>query len=163
MNIEILQPKPFDLVGDTIMIAGNAVGFEAHLSVTVTDGHGEVTGSATAGSVQIRQFQASIQVPADTPFTLDRVFVQLSDDSGGEDGVAPPTVVVPVLFGPRILPGYSGYWLHTVVAGDTLSALSTRYFGDTSKIGVIQRANQHIVSDPNLILVGQELRIPRAF
>ena len=64
MNIEVLQPKPFDLVGDTIMIAGNAVGFEAHLSVTVTDGHGEVVGSATAGSVQIRQFQASIPIPA---------------------------------------------------------------------------------------------------
>ena len=152
------QPAKPRVVADPVLrssqTALNTLGYKAGKP----DG---VYGKRTATA--IRQFQASIPIPADTPFTLDRVFVQVSDDSGGEDGVAPPTVVVPVLFGPRILPGYSGYWLHTVVAGDTLSALSTQYFGDTSKVGVIQRANQHIVPDPNLILVGQELRIPRAF
>ena len=35
MNITILQPQPFDLVA--IMIAGNAVGFEGHLSVNVSE------------------------------------------------------------------------------------------------------------------------------
>ena len=59
MNITILQPQPFDLVGGAIMIAGNAVGFEGHLSVNVSEGHGEVTGSASAGAASIRQFQAS--------------------------------------------------------------------------------------------------------
>jgi len=44
MNIEIQQPQPFDLVDDIIVIAGNAVAFEAHLTITVSDGHDEVTG-----------------------------------------------------------------------------------------------------------------------
>lgn len=163
MNIEILQPKPYDLVGRTILIAGNAVGFESHLSVTVTDGHDEVTGVATAGSVEIRQFQASIAIPAGAAFQLNRLFVTIADDSGGGEGGV-PSVTVPVLFGPMILPGYTGYWNHTVVAGDTLTKLAKNYFdGDATKVTAIQQANQHIVTNPNLIFVGQALRIPRAF
>ncbi len=163
MTIEILQPKPFDLVGSTILIAGNAVGFESHLTITVTEGHAEVTGAATAGSTQIRQFQAQIEVPDDTPFQLDRLFVVLSDDSGGNDEVPPPMAMVPVLFGPRILPGYSGYWMHTVAAGETLSAIAHQYYDDHSQHGAIQRANPQMVPDADLIFPGQELRIPRAF
>ncbi len=161
MNIDIQQPQPFDLVSDTILIGGNAVGFEAHLTVKVTDGHAEVTGAATAGSTSIRQFQASVDIPAGTPFQLNRLFLTLADDSGGEDGVAPPQATVPVLYGPAILPGYTGYFEHTVVSGDTLTSISNQYYGDSSKISVIQQANQHIVSDPNLIFVDQVLRIPR--
>ena len=67
-----------------------------------------MTGSASAGSMSIRQFQASIAIPDPAPFTLNRLFVTLSDDSGG--GEAPvPTATVPVLYGPMILPGYLGY------------------------------------------------------
>ena len=58
------------------------------------------------------------------PSKLNRLFVSLADDSGGEDGVPPPMVTVPVLYGPMILPGYLGYFEHTVVSGDTLSALA---------------------------------------
>ncbi len=161
MNIDIQQPQPFDLVGGTILIAGNAVGFESHLSITVTEGHDEVTGAATAGSTAIRQFQASIEIPASNEFKLNRLFVTLTDDSGGEDGASVPTAMVPVLYGPMILPGYTGYWEHEVVAGDTLSALAQQYYENQSMFTIIQQANQHIVSDPNLIFVGQNLRIPR--
>lgn len=164
MNLEILQPKPFDLVGSTIMIAGNAVAFEGTLTIRVSEGHDEYTAIVSAGSTGIRQFQATIDIPANNGFQLNRLFVAIADDSGGDDGVAPPTVTVPVLFGPRILPGYTSYWNHTVVAGDTLTKISKQYFdGDGSKVPVIQQANQHIVTDPNLIFVGQVLRIPRNF
>lgn len=160
MNITILQPQPFDLVGGAIMIAGNAVGFEGHLSVNVSEGHGEVTGSASAGATSIRQFQASIAIPDPAPFKLNRLFVTLSDDSGG--GEAPiPTATVPVLFGPMILPGYLGYWKHRVLPGDTLSGLADQYYGNASEWGPIREANQHIVSDPDVIFPGQVLRIPR--
>ena len=163
MNIEIQQPQPFDLVGNTILIAGNAVGFESHLTIKVTEGHDEVTGAATAGAVAIRQFQASIDIPPDTAFKLNRLFVTLSDDSGGEDGVEPPTAMVPVLYGPLILPGYTGYWNHEVVSGDTLSSLANHYYQDSAKWRVIHQANQHTVDNPNLIFPGQILRIPRDF
>lgn len=161
MNIEIQQPQPFDLVGNPILIAGNAVGFEAHLTVRVSEGHDEVIGNLTAGSTSIRQFQGSVTIPPDTAFKLNRLFVTVADDSGGGDGAPIPSVTVPVLYGPLILEGYTGYFNHVVVSGDTLSALAGRYYGDTSAWEPIRQANQHIISDPNLIFPGQVLRIPR--
>ncbi|MDD9908769.1 MAG: LysM peptidoglycan-binding domain-containing protein [Ahrensia sp.] len=161
MNIEIQQPQPFDLVSSDILIAGNAVGFEGQLSINITEGHAEANGTATVGATSVRQFQTSIDVPPGTPFQLTRLFLTLADDTGGEDGVTPPQVTVPILYGPMILPGYTGYWNHVVEAGDTLTAISKRYFGDASKVSVIQQANQHIVPDANLIFVDQVLRIPR--
>ncbi|HEX2019844.1 MAG TPA: Gmad2 immunoglobulin-like domain-containing protein [Aurantimonas sp.] len=161
MNIEILQPKPFDLVGSPLLIAGNAVGFESHLTIHVSDGHDEVVASATAGSTSIRQFQASVSIPATAAFTLSRLFVTVTGDSGGEDGVPPPSVTIPVLYGPMILPGFGGYWLHTVARGESLSALARRYYGHASRYPIIQEANQHVVADASLIFPGQVLRIPR--
>jgi len=161
MNIEIQQPQPFDLVGNTILIAGNAVAFEAHLTVTVSDGHDEVTGAAIAGGTSIQQFQASITIPSDTAFTLDRLFITLADDSGGDDEAPSPTAMVPVLFGPMILPGYTGYFEHEVASGETLSALAQRYYSNATLWRPIHQANQHIVTNPNVIFPGQILRIPR--
>lgn len=159
MNIDIQQPQPFDLVGQTILIAGNAVGFEAHLTVRVSDGHDEVVGAATAGSTAIRQFQASIAIPANVGFTLDRVFVTLADDSGG--GEAPdPTAIVPVLYGPLILPGYTGYREHTVASGETLTGIAQQHYGNADWQPIL-RANQHIIANPDLIFPGQILRVPR--
>lgn len=161
MNIEILQPKPFDLVGTTIMIAGNAVGFESHLSISVSEGHVEFTGAAVAGSIALRQFQASVEIPENPGFQLDRLFVTVTDDSAGGEGLI-PTVHVPVFYGPRILPNYIGYRNYTVVPGDTLTAISIAQYGDPSNVSAIQRANAHLINDPDLIFPGQDLRIPIA-
>ena len=161
MNIEIQQPKPFDLVGSTILIAGNAVGFESHLSVYVSDGHFEVTGNVVAGATSIRQFQTSITIPDDIDFHLDQLVISIADDSAGEDGVPVTQVDIPVLYGPRILEGYGGYWEHEVVAGDTLSKLAREYYDDVSKWGLIHRANAHGVPNPDVINLGQVLRIPQ--
>lgn len=159
MNIEILQPQPFDLVGQTIMIAGNAVGFEGHLSISVSEGHVQFDGAASAGAIALRQFQAQIDIPDDPEFQLDRLFVTVTDDSAGGEG-AIPTVHVPVFYGPRILPGYIGYRNYTVAPGDTLSAISTSQYGNAGQVSVIQRANAHLIMDPDVIFPGQELRIP---
>lgn len=160
MNIDIQQPRPFDLVSQDILIAGNAVGFESHLTIKVTDGHAEVTGAATAGSTSIRQFQGAINIPGGTPFEHDRLFVTVTDDGGGGEGPI-PTVTVPVLYGPLILPGYLGYFEHEVVSGDTLSKLAQQYFDNPNQWQPIQQANQHIVANPDVIFPGQVLRIPR--
>ncbi|WP_299889304.1 LysM peptidoglycan-binding domain-containing protein [uncultured Ruegeria sp.] len=161
MNIEILQPKPFDIVGSTIMIAGNAVGFEGHLSISVSEGHVEFSGAASAGAIALRQFQAKVEIPANPNFQLDRLFVTVTDDSGGGEGVV-PTVHVPVFYGPRILTDYVGYRNYTVAPGDTLSSISTAHYGNPGQVSVIQRANAHLVDDPNVIFPGQEFRIPIA-
>ena len=163
MNSQIQQPQPFDLVSGEILIAGNAVAFEGQMTIRVSEGHDEVTGLATVGSLSIRQFQASITIPDTVAFQLNRLFVTLADDTGGGDGAPIPMVTVPVLYGPLILPGYMGFWEHEVVSGDTLSALAQRYYEDASAWQPIFQANQHIIANPDLIFPGQVLRIPRDF
>jgi S-formylglutathione hydrolase FrmB len=54
-----------------------------------------------------------------------------------------------------IIPDYTG---HTVVAGDTLSALAQRYYGDPALFRLI--ANASGILDPNVIGAGQRLVIP---
>lgn len=161
MNIDVQQPAPFDLVNREILIAGNAVGFESTLSVTLTEGHAQFDGFITAGSLALRQFQDSITVPEDIAFQLPRLFLTIADDTAGGDGGPPPSTTLSVLYGPLILPGYTGYRERTVVAGDTLSAIANAEYGDSSMFTVIQQANQHIVPDANQIIPGMILRIPR--
>lgn len=50
--------------------------------------------------------------------------------------------------------------LHSVVSGDTLSKLAKRYLGDAAAYMKIFDANKDILKDPNMIKVGQELKIP---
>ena len=49
---------------------------------------------------------------------------------------------------------------HDVVSGDTLSAISKKYYGDANKYNVIFEANKPMLTDPNKIYPGQKLRIP---
>jgi nucleoid-associated protein YgaU len=164
MNIQIQQPQPYDLVDNTILISGNAVGFEGQVSISVGEGHDEYTAQAMVGGTSIRQFQASITIPDSHAFKLNRLFVRMVDDGGIGDTPEAPSMMVPVLFGPMILPGYVGFWEHTVVRGESLSGIARHYYdGDSSKWKVIQQANQHIVPDANVIYPGQVLRIPRNF
>ena len=46
---EIQQPKPFDLVGNPILVGGIGSGFEAVLQFRIHDGHDERTGHFTVG------------------------------------------------------------------------------------------------------------------
>ena len=52
------------------------------------------------------------------------------------------------------------FGVHTVVAGDTLSKLAKAYLGDANRYMDIFKANTGVLSDPNLIKVGQRLNIP---
>ena len=49
---------------------------------------------------------------------------------------------------------------HDVIRGDTLSAISKRYYGDANKYNVIFEANKPMLSNPDKIYPGQKLRIP---
>lgn len=156
-NLEILQPKPFDLVANSILIAGNAVAFEGTLSVTVSDGHDEFSSFVTVGSLALRQFQGEITIADSPAFRLSRLFLTLADDTGNENG---PRVIIPVLFGPMILPGYSGYRNYTVQPGDTLTKIAQDAYGNPSFQPIFE-ANQHILTNPDVIFPGQVLRVPR--
>ncbi len=160
MNIDIQQPQPFDLVSHEILISGNAVGFESNLTIKVSDGHEEITGTATAGSTSIRQFQAGIDIPSTAAFKSNALLITVTDDSGGGEGQI-QTAGIQVLFGPAILPGYLGYFEHEVAVGETLSKLARQYFDNPGQWRPIHQANQHIISNPDVIFPGQILRIPR--
>ena len=49
---------------------------------------------------------------------------------------------------------------HMVSAGDTLGHIAQKYYGKASEYTTIFEANRDILDDPNLIKVGQKLKIP---
>ncbi len=49
---------------------------------------------------------------------------------------------------------------YTVKPGDTLSKIAKQFYGSASKYPVIFEANKPMLTDPNKIYVGQNLRIP---
>ena len=49
---------------------------------------------------------------------------------------------------------------HMVAAGDTLGHISQKYYGKAGEYMKIFEANRDILDDPNLIKVGQKLKIP---
>lgn len=51
---------------------------------------------------------------------------------------------------------------YTVVAGDTLSKIATREYGDASKWKRIYEANKDTIKNPDLIYPGQTFKIPDA-
>jgi LysM repeat protein len=50
---------------------------------------------------------------------------------------------------------------YTVQAGDTLSKISKQFYGDANQYMKIFNANKDQLNDPNMIRVGQVLKIPR--
>ena len=49
---------------------------------------------------------------------------------------------------------------HEVKSGETLSKIAQQYYGDARLYPKIFEANRDVLKDPNLIRVGQKLRIP---
>jgi nucleoid-associated protein YgaU len=50
---------------------------------------------------------------------------------------------------------------HTVVKGDTLSAIARKYYGDPNRYPEIFEANKPMLTHPDKIYPGQALRIPQ--
>jgi len=76
--------------------------------------------------------------------SADPAFADLTCDIAVDPSIAPPPE-------PRT---------HKVQAGDTLSKISKQFYGDAGKYMKIFEANKDQLTDPNLIKVGQVLRIP---
>jgi len=54
----------------------------------------------------------------------------------------------------------TSYAVHVVTSGESLAKLARLYYGETSKSAVIAAYNE--IDNPNLLRVGQVLRIPNA-
>lgn len=158
--IKVQQPEPFDIVDQRVLIAGVGTGFEATIGLRIRDGNaaqlarGFVT---TGGAGALANFQAAVDLGS-VPSTPEG-FVEVFDQGGDE--VPPAMVVVPVVFGENLVPGYFGFSLRTVVRGDTLSGIAQEAYGDASLYLRIFAANRNQVSDPNRIFSGQQLRVPQ--
>ena len=81
--------------------------------------------------------------------------------TSGREGVEVGKVVGPVVFGRVLIDPYHGFAWHTVVAGDTLSALAQRFYDDAATWPQILEANRDQILNPDLIFPGQTLRIPQ--
>jgi nucleoid-associated protein YgaU len=147
-------------VGNPILVAGIGSGFEATLQYRIHDGHDERAGHFTVGggTGEHGQFQLSVDVSGGI-LPVGRLFVEVYEESAA-DGSEINKVIVPVIFGPRIVAGYYGYRLHTVRRGDTLSRIARDNYGDPNRYPDIVRANPLLISDPDLIFLGQQLKIP---
>jgi len=55
---------------------------------------------------------------------------------------------------------YDAIQYHEVVQGDTLWKIAEKYYGDGNLYKDIFEANKDILKDPNMIKIGQKLRIP---
>jgi nucleoid-associated protein YgaU len=51
---------------------------------------------------------------------------------------------------------------YTVVAGDSLSKISKKFYGSPNKWKQIFEANKDVIKNPDLIHPGQKLKIPEA-
>lgn len=51
--------------------------------------------------------------------------------------------------------------VYVVVAGDSLSKIAKRLYGDANKWRQIHEANKDVIKNPDLIHPGQKLKIPR--
>lgn len=163
MSIHIQQPSAFDLVTNTVQIAGVAGGaFEAQFSYRIHEGHDEVTGGFMAGDGTggHGQFQISVDVSA-AAFMLNRVFIEVFHESP-EDGAELDKVIVPAILGAKILPGYTNYLEHRVRAGETLWGIAATEYGNGNLYYRLVAANPHTITNPNLIDVGQVIRVPHA-
>ena len=58
-------------------------------------------------------------------------------------------------------PEPTGGTVYEVKAGDTLSAIAKRFYGDAGASGVIERANVDLVKNPNRLRPGMKLIIPK--
>ena len=84
-----------------------------------------------------------------------------SDVVAGGSSTAPPAdkSAAPAQAAPNVADVEKTY---TVVAGDTLSKIAKRKYGDASKWHRIYEANKDTIKNPDLIYPGQTFKIPNA-
>jgi nucleoid-associated protein YgaU len=157
----VRQPAAYDLVDDPVDVAGVGTGFEGVFAARVRDANGTqlIQKSINAGGTGVwANFHASLPLggPPSTPQGTLEVF-----EVSPKDGSDLNKVVVPITFGTNLLNPYHGFTQYTVVAGDTLSSIAQHFYGDPGQWPRLFEANRNQVINPNLIFVGQVLRIPQ--
>jgi LysM repeat protein len=87
----------------------------------------------------------------DTENTINRV--QIPDAQKAPAAAPPASQAAPAMAGSETI--------YIVQPGDTLGALAQRFYGKAGMYPKIFEANRDILSNPDLIKVGQKLKIPK--
>jgi nucleoid-associated protein YgaU len=163
-RLAVRNPQPFDIVGDSFHLCGLGSAFEGVVgSATLTDHNGTVLAEISplfvpgSGSLfTLFEFPVTYGVPVTSEGTLT---VEADNPSGLPENDF--RVAVPLTFGrPLLGSSYAGFSQHHVVAGDTLFSIAQHSYGDGNLWPRLFTANRDRISDPDLIRVGQVLRIP---
>ena len=133
-------------------------------SATLKDKNGTVLATVSPMFVPNSGFNFTLYdfpVAVGTPATPEGVLVVHADNPSGlpeNDFI----VTVPLTFGRTLLSGasYGGFTTHKVVAGDTLSGIAHTFYNDANAWPRLFTANRDRISDPDLIRIGQVLRVP---
>jgi nucleoid-associated protein YgaU len=162
-QISLRTPLPFDILGAQVAVTGLGSAFEGvYGSVVVRDGAGHVVAESNllGGGNGFSLFHSAfgLGVPSTPEGT---VTVQATNPSGLPENAA--SVTVPVTFGRTLMGGtYSGFTLHTVQEGDTLSGIARDVYGEEGRAGLLFTANRDILFTPDVIYPGLALRVPMA-
>ncbi|MFS0703435.1 LysM peptidoglycan-binding domain-containing protein [Cellulomonas sp. 179-A 9B4 NHS] len=151
-TIQLRSPLAGDLVGQQLVVAAIGTAFEASYGWRLLTDTGDVVqdGFFQAGSMGTLEAFAQ-SVPMTHTHVGPATFELFGDDPSGEHAPGVDLVSARVV----LVPGARGYRPHQVVRGDTLSALAREH---GSQVAWIVAANG--IPDPDLIRVGQVLRIP---
>lgn len=100
--------------------------------------------------VQELNNKLTIKGTAPYPMGKDKLWDQIKSVSGWEKDVAADIRVA----------NSSIYGVYTVQSGDTLSKIAKNLLGAPNKYTAIFEANKDVLTNPDVIKVGQELKIP---
>jgi len=159
--ISVRHPRPHDIVDDPVAVAGVGTGFEGTLQARLRNAagaeiaqrHFQAGGSGIWGNFFFRIDVPS--VPARARGVLE--VYEVSAENGSEVNKR----VIPIVYGRALVDPFHGFAIHTVAPGDTLSAIAETFYGDPSKFTIIFAANRNQLDDPDVIVAGQDLRIPQ--
>lgn len=162
------------ITGQSVLASGGAPAAASALELLVVQALKEgqndafidtlVNEAAKAGKISVPDILVTSSGDVDTAVLLSSIVTQAQIAAGAP---APGIPDVPAGDGTgvevRIVQRATEteqYRFYTVAPGDSLGAISVKFYGNVSKFGVIFEANRKVLSSPNAIQVGQRLAIP---
>jgi nucleoid-associated protein YgaU len=162
-DVRVRQPAKDDLVGRTFVVSGIGAGFEGTIGLRLLDARSRVVAQGSAqsagGGIGVGEFSTELTVPR-PPRAGTRLTLQVFGDNPGlpDEGPSPGFDLreVPVI----MFPDLQGWLLYRVERGDTLTGIvrKVKDFVRTSVAQIV--AANPAITDPDVIRVGQKIRIP---
>ncbi|HYE97168.1 MAG TPA: peptidoglycan-binding protein LysM [Rubricoccaceae bacterium] len=135
----------------------------AHLQVSFEDGRATLRGEARSLTAKEKAVLLAGNIRGVAQVDGDGLTV------AAQAGAAPPKpaekATAPKPTGPsaeKATRGEAASTFYTIQAGDTLSKIAQRHFGDANRYDEIFEANREVIKDPDLIYPGQQIRLPKA-